>query len=536
MSSALRLLALLVGLTLVVTFPQVSHLRTGVHDFGDPLLNAWALAWTPHAVVTGAAPLDANIFYPERSTLALSETLIFPALLGAPFRAAGANAILLHNLTLLSGYVFSGLTMFLLVTSLTRDRRAGTLAAVAFALCPLRTEYYPRVQQQLTYLMPLALYFVHRIFEGETRIRAFVLLGLTCGALFYSCVYYWVFFATVLPVVLLVYLLTRRRGNWRMAGGLALAAIVTAALVAPAAPAYLHNRRLVGERQIDEVVRGSAELRDFRRPTADNLLYGNRNRVGPNERNLFTGYVVPIVAAAAIVSPLGEWLPYGAAFIASVDLSLGLNGRSYSWLYAHVVAYRALRVPARFAVLANMFLAILAGIGCSRVTARLSSDWQRNLLLVGLAGGVVLESLNRPLELRDMPTRVPAVYLWLHDNANGPVVEYPVDGLEGRIGPQDATYMYYSTTHWRWLLNGYSGFVPPSYVELRERLRDFPDRSSIDYLRERGARYLLVHERYYLRGGFEPDVESLRHADGLHQTAAFTDPVLGRTFVFELAP
>jgi hypothetical protein len=147
----LRLLALLAGLTVIVTFPQALHIRTGVHDFGDPLLNARALAWTPHAIRAGNPSLfDGNIFYPERATLALSETLVFPALLTAPFRAAGANPILLHNLTLLSGYVLSGLTMFLLVLSITHDRRAGVLAAVAFTISPLRTEHYPRVQLQLT--------------------------------------------------------------------------------------------------------------------------------------------------------------------------------------------------------------------------------------------------------------------------------------------------------------------------------------------------------------------------------------------------
>jgi hypothetical protein len=39
------LIALLVAVTLIVTYPQAAHLRTGVHDFGDPFLNAWALAW-----------------------------------------------------------------------------------------------------------------------------------------------------------------------------------------------------------------------------------------------------------------------------------------------------------------------------------------------------------------------------------------------------------------------------------------------------------------------------------------------------------
>jgi hypothetical protein len=203
-------------------------------------------------------------------------------------------------------------------------------------------------------------------------------------------------------------------------------------------------------------------------------------------------------------------------------------------LYEHVVAYRALRVPARFAVLVNMFLAILAGVGCAQMMRRLPSEQKRNLLLLLLAGGVVVESLNRPLELRDMPPHTPAVYEWLRGKESGPILEYPAARLEGRVGPQDATYMYYSTTHWRPLLNGYSGFVPPSYLELLDRLRGFPDAASIAYLRQRRVRYLLVHEIFYLYGGFEQDIQALRGRDDASEVAMFVDPLLGRTYVYDL--
>jgi len=89
--------------------------------------------------------------------------------------------------------------------------------------------------------------------------------------------------------------------------------------------------------------------------------------------------------------------------------------------------------------------------------------------------------------------------------------------------------MYYSTTHWRPLLNGYSGFAPPSYFELLDRLRGFPDTASIAYLRQRRVRYLLVHEIYYLHGGFEQDIQALRRRDDAAEVAMFVDPLLVRS-------
>jgi len=455
-------------------------------------------------------------------------------MLAAPFRAAGANPILLHNLTLLSACVLSGVTMFLLVGSLTGDGRAALFAALAFTASPLRIEHYPRVQLQLTYLMPLALYFLHRILEGDGRKRAAVLAGVTCGLLFYSCVYYLAFFLTLLPIFVLLCLAMRRDHAALLVRRLALAAGVTVALIGPGAVPYLHNRGTVGERHVEELRPGSAQLRDYGRPNPANWLYGDAQHPGIAERNLFTGYVLPAVAVGAIASPVGRWLPYAGALVAAIDLSLGVNGRGYAWLYRHAVPYRALRVPARFAVLVNMLLAILGGLGCAALVRRLPSERMRTSALVVLAAGVLLESVNRPLELRDMPKSMPVVYEWLRTQPEAPILEYPVDGLEGRSGPQDPTYMYYSTAHWRPLLNGYSGFSPASYHAILRELRDFPSARSLDYLRARGVRYLLVHERFYLRGGFEEDIQALSHAANVTIGGVFRDPVVGRSYVYEL--
>jgi hypothetical protein len=533
--SWLGLTAFLAALAAVVTYPQVTHLSTGVRDFGDPLLNAWALAWTPHALAAQPASLfDANIFHPERGTLAYSESLIFPALLAAPFQAAGANAILLHNLTLLSGFVLSGLSMFLLVHSLTGDRRAALVSAVAFSISPLRIEHYPRVQSQLTYLMPLALYFMHRIVEGDSRKRTAAGAGLACGLLFYSSVYYLVFFLTLAPLIVGLALLSRRGTLSTIASRLGIAGAVTIVLIAPAAPAYLQNRSIVGERQIDELRHGSAELRDYRRSNPLNWLHGDYRRLGPAERNLFPGYVLPVAAIGAVASPVGRWMPYAASLAAAVELSLGINGSGYRWLHAYVLPYRALRVPARLAMLVHMVLAILAGLGSAALLRRVPPGWMQHAGIVVLLAGVVAESLNRPIPLRDMPPGTPAVYEWLRSQPEGAIVEYPVGGLEGRSGPQDATYMYYATAHWRPMLNGYSGFSPPSYHAVLHELRDFPQAHALEYLRQRNVKYLLVHERFYLQGGFDEDIRTLSQSPAVAIAGVFRDAALGRSYVYEL--
>jgi hypothetical protein len=46
----LAVAVLLTGLTALVTYPQIRHLSDGVSDYGDPLFNAWALAWISHSL------------------------------------------------------------------------------------------------------------------------------------------------------------------------------------------------------------------------------------------------------------------------------------------------------------------------------------------------------------------------------------------------------------------------------------------------------------------------------------------------------
>lgn len=531
------LIVFLVLLSVAITFPQAWHLLTGVNDFGDPLLNSWALSWGTHALVTSpTALLDGNMFFPERHTLALSETLLFPSLLVLPAKLAGLNPVGLHNLTLLSGYVLSGVTMFALVRHLTQDDRAALVSAVIFAVYPLRTEHYPRVQLQLTYLMPLALLQVHKLAEPDARWRSSAIVGALMACLFLSCVYYAVYLATILPLFALLVLAPRRamkQGFTR----LAVAAVVGAAILSPVIRTYFRNEERVGARARSEVLQGSAEARDYRRSHPVNWLYGNPDSPGPAERRLFPGYTTLLLTTAALLfRPAMLIIPYVATAALAADASLGLNGRTYTFLFDHLDPYRALRVPARFAMLVGMFLAVLAGMGVAGILSKVRRPLWGHVLFALALGGVVLEAANRPLTLRELPMREPAVYLWLRSAPSGAVIEYPVDGLEGRIGPQDPTYVYYSTIHWKPLLNGYSGFFPPSYHELLTRLDDFPSQASIDYLRTRDAKYLLVHSGYYIRGDFGADVKALSTLRNISHVATFNDPPFGTTVVYALSP
>ena len=72
------------------------------------------------------------------------------------------------------------------------------------------------------------------------------------------------------------------------------------------------------------------------------------------------------------------------------------------------------------------------------------------------------------------------------------IAEFPAAADIGEAAG-DARYMYFSTFHWRRLLNGYSGFLPEPYLEFMMRMRSFPHRDALAYLASRNADYVVVH-------------------------------------------
>ena len=104
------------------------------NDNADAQLNEWILAWVAHQLPRAPAHLfDGNIFYPARDTLAFSEPLIVPALMGAPLHWLGASPVLVFNIVLMLGFALTAWAGYAVAYEWTGDRAAGMLAGSMFA-------------------------------------------------------------------------------------------------------------------------------------------------------------------------------------------------------------------------------------------------------------------------------------------------------------------------------------------------------------------------------------------------------------------
>jgi len=74
----------------------------------DVHFSIWRLAWVAHQLPEDPRHLfDANIFYPAKGTLALSDAMLLVGALGLPFFRAGVSPAIVHNYLMLAGIVSS---------------------------------------------------------------------------------------------------------------------------------------------------------------------------------------------------------------------------------------------------------------------------------------------------------------------------------------------------------------------------------------------------------------------------------------------
>ncbi len=507
-------LLLFAALTAVMTYPQVFRMADGVHDPADPLMVTWVLSWVAHQLPNAPAHIfDANIFYPERNTLAYSETLLVPGALAAPLYWLGVGPIFIYNLVFLSGFALSGVGVALLVRRLTGNTGAALVAGIVFAFPPYRIDHYAHLQLQQTQFIPLAMWAFHRLLDTG-RLRDGVLLGVFVAGQMLSCMYSGIFLIPYRAVVCGTLLIAKRSmPRERLVALCAAAAIVTLVMI-PVGRAYLAASKVVGERGRDEVAMNSATWRNYLAPPEVNLLYGKVfARFMDPERRLFPGFVAIALAVVGLwprKRPQGDTsvrIAYGLGLLLALDVSLGFNGLIYRGLYDYFLPFKALRVPARMGLMVGFSLAVLAGYGAARVTDLLRSEQARRTALVVLGLLMLAEYASTPLPLWAAPVRPPESYADIvRDAGDGPtsvIFEFPTGAME------DPEYLYYSTFHWQSLINGYSGFFPPSYRRIVNAVRGFPDDTAMNMIASHGARYIVIHGEWLFGARYEELVAEL---------------------------
>lgn len=527
--SLLYAVMFLIVLTLILTWPQALYLGSKVADHSDPFLSMWRLEWLVHALPGGLRHLfDANIFYPHTRTLAYSDATLLEGAVAAPWLLANLNPVLVYNVLLLAGIASSGIGMFILVRHLTGNPDAALVSAAIFTLVPYRVEHFMHLELQWTVWMPLTLWAVHRVFETGS-LRLGVLAGALLALQVLSSMYYGAFLGIMVAALVAMLAMSEPRRVPAAVVPLGVAALLAGLVAFVYAQPYMANARTLGVRDAGEVARFSAQMASYVTAPAQNWLWGwtsNHFVFQGDELHLFPGLAAVALAVYALTrTPRRMTSIYLVLTIIAAVLSLGFNTPVYRWLYDHVWALGGFRAPARFAVLVCCGLAVLAGLGFARLQQAPAGPRARRVLFVAVLVAVGIEYGSLPMYLRDVPRQVPDIYKFVKTLDPAVMIELPE--------PLSPWYVYWSTTHWHPLANGFSGYMPPDYEETAALMRTFPADDAIVRLRRLGVKYILVHEAFYPAKTYTPMMLDVLRRPELIPHGRYRDWV-GWTHLFEL--
>jgi hypothetical protein len=501
-SSLYLLLALLATYPMALRpFDRVNGLsKDSAVPAATPPLSIWSMGVVIHQL--GRDPLhlfDGNAFYPYRDTLAFSEHLFVPALLGAPVELLTRNSVFAYNVVVILTLGLAATGMYLLTLEITAEPLAAFGAGLLYAFHTWNINELQRLQILSNEFFPFVLWALVRYFARPGWGRG-ALVGATYLLQSLSCMYW----ALYLPLVCgLVFLFLEARHRLSLARLVPLASAMAAAfvLVLPFAIPYLRTARGLGfERPLPE----SLLLDRYLEVLPGSVLYrGILGTALPNQNAAhFLGFSALVLAALGFLSPLPEARALrgllgtlaGSGFLLSLGPTIGASRGPrlpgpYLLLRDFVPGFHNVRYPERLSLVLVLGLAPLVGMGLARLRPRLGP-----VLTGGLCALLFLEHLALPQPLSTLPSRgeVPGVYSFLKtDRAVQVVAEVPASRCW--MERADALPMYFSVFHWKRIVEGYTSYFPPTYNFMKWRLFHFPDPESVRFLARFGVDTIVVN-------------------------------------------
>jgi hypothetical protein len=463
---------------------------------GDGALNVWAAGWVGHALVHSPSRLfDAGIFYPEKRTLAFSEAMLVQGAVAAPIMAVDGDAVLAYNVSSFVGFVLTGWAFCLLLRRWTGSWSAGYVAGSLAA-------FNAFTLVQLTHLQFLHAEFIALILFGLDRLIALrrfrdaatLAAGFVLNA--FTSVYLMIFSVWLLLFASVARARELWSGGASAIGKMAAAGALAALLLSPYLWQYAAVSRAMGFVRASDEEEAASWVNYASTGSRVHFERWSRNFSARATSNTFPGFVALALIVVAFsdrrntADPRFRMCAVAAAGCAAISFAPLLP--FYRALHASIPLFQAVRVLAHIGQVVLLMVASLAGFGMASLARawRHAPGWPAAVIaVVVLVNG---EALRAPIGYTWFDG-VPDVYDVLSKEPVAVVAEAPFP-----IPQQwflNAPYMVNATRHWRPLLNGYSGFRPPSYERSYEAMRTFPSDESLLALSELGVTHVVVHQR-----------------------------------------
>ncbi len=519
----------------------------------DAYLVSWIWSWEAHILSLHPGQLfTANIFAPFQHTLAFSETMLGSFLLAWPvLLISGGNAALTYNVVMLLTYGIAGLGMYQLVLYYTRNKSAAIIAAVIYALAPFKLVQNGHLHLSGMWL-PYVFLYLDKFFKRFSwpdglKLALFVILVLL------TSLHYVIF----LPLAGLIFLLIKAReikfNRENIIKIVALAAGVSL-IALPIITPYLQVHQQYGQFRGTEVNKEYAPtvLDYFVSPLLYNNMYKHRQHI---EMVVSPGWLVWLIFILAIGwlwrkrRELRRQTKKQLAFYLSMGglaclISFGFYWRLapeaqnywpglFAFFYGYWPGFSSIRASGRYSVFVLLSLAVISGIAINFWQNKYR--WLKQYKLSFSLGIIFLLLIEFSLTPNLGYARVKldknelALTNWLKQQPNNKIfLELPMGVNKNKIN-YDVYYVFASRYHFKKIVNGYSGYYPPGYLQLVKSSRFFNVRQIIPWLKKFKVNYLIFHWARY-----QP-AEKLRLMQNLRQSGKIKYIInFGENYVYQI--
>ncbi len=433
-----------------------------------------------------------NIFYPYHNVLAYSDMFFVTALWVFPLVWLTNNPMAANMLAVSLGQILTMTTIFFWWKKISGSSWASAVGAVAFGLSQIRMEYQVHVQMWGLQLLVISCWLLVSWIEDRKDWKLFAGAGILGLQVWESLLP--VYFATL--VLGAKYLVLRPKINIKK---------IIYALLLFSLVAYLPLRAYWGvgqefgfQRSIREAAHNGMSmeqiftkfgspglyilliislLRLFKRTPPNPLLNSRGGTKGEFQKKVVWLSLVLVSSLIMALGPTLKWQGKTVKIAGKIPVPL-----PYAAAYYTIPGFGALRTPSRWIWVAGFAASGLIALGFRNYELRFTNKKLWILLFIAIIGGTKIT------KVRKLPTydSMPKVYKQLERMPGNVVLELPMgdENIETKR-------MLYSLYHKKYLVNGFSGFTPPEYYVMRNKLNDGVSETEAEELKKMGVNFIL---------------------------------------------
>jgi hypothetical protein len=514
---------------LYITHPLLFNLGSLAVGLGDELLIAWIYNWVPHALSTDPLNLfNANIYYPYTNTLAYSELFLTTSIIATLPAIFINEPMAAVNFTTISSLALLGFSVYILAHYITKNYAASLISGLLVTFSPAVIDKFVHIQMLAIYFVPLSIVFF--LLFINTKKTKYLSLCMLCFALqtLNSILpgYFIAFSLTILSVFYYFYnkkaksLVTKKNG---LVIAISLLVIIPFIL-----PYFLVSREFNYVRDIRDTIHLAMQFEDFFYVNTSSKLepilssLQSRNDMPDVDYKFgFIGGAFTLLSIGSIIFFVRNYKKqnwtHNAIFgisIFGLIMSLGPFLHlfratvhepfpiplPYVIFYYLIPGFQGIRNSSRWEMLFIIAIAIVIAVVLHQVLKNTSKSKQ--FFIYSFLIICIIAEFNFPLRFQQVPRKkdFPQVYSWLNTTPKDTVIiEMPIYTWDMQPYVMNENLReYYSTVHFRKMVNGASGFSPPPWQEsTRSLLKNFPNDNAIQKLSSMDVDYIIVHKGEY---------------------------------------